>query len=71
MAEGALKRVHVHMIADDELMTNLGVASKMLPTPGVIFELRDAGRAAADDFLEQHRDKIGVASSVDLAEMYD
>jgi len=69
--EGALKRVLVHMIADDVLMTDLSVASKMLPTPGVIFELRDAGRAAADTFLTQHRDKIGVESSVDLTEMYD
>jgi NTE family protein len=71
VAPDALKRVHVHMIADDVLMTDLGVASKMLPTPGVIFELRDAGRTAADAFLDQHRDKIGVASSVDLAEMYE
>jgi len=71
VSEGALKRVLVHMIADDKLMTDLGVASKMLPTPGIIFELRDAGRAAADTFLSQHRDKIGVASSVDLTEMYD
>ena len=69
--EGAMKRVLVHMIADDTLMTELSVASKTIPVPGIIFELRDAGHAAADDFLTQHRDKIGVASSVDLAEMYD
>ncbi|NNL19324.1 MAG: patatin-like phospholipase family protein [Boseongicola sp.] len=68
--DGALKRVLIHMIADDTLMTELSVASKMLPTPGVIFELRNAGRTAADIFLNEHRDKIGVTSSVDLTEMY-
>lgn len=71
VAEGAMKRVLVHMIADDALMTELSVASKMIPTPSTIFALRDAGRAAAANFLEQHRDKIGIASSVDLADMYE
>jgi NTE family protein len=71
VGEGAMKRVLVHMIADDALMAELSVASKTIPVPGIIFELRDAGRSAADDFLTRHRDKIGVASSVDLAEMYE
>ena len=71
IAEGAMKRVLVHMIADDELMTELSVASKMIATPGIVLELRDAGRRAAGDFLTRHRDKIGVSSSVNLSEMYD
>ena len=71
VGEGAMKRGLVHMIADDALMAELSVASKTIPVPGIIFELRDAGRSAADDFLTRHRDKIGVASSVDLAEMYE
>ena len=69
--EGAMKRVLVHMIADDALMVDLSVASKTVPAAGIIIELRDAGRAAAETFLADHRDKIGVSSSVDLAEMYD
>lgn len=68
--EGAMKRVLVHMIADDDLMNELGTASKMVPTPGVILALKSAGRTAADKFLAQHRDRIGRDSSVDLDEMY-
>ncbi len=71
VADRAMKRVLVHMIADDALMTELSVASKMIAAPGIILELRAAGRQAAEDFLTQHRDKIGVSSSVDLAEMYE
>ena len=69
--DGAMKQVLVHMIADDELMTDLSVASKTVPTQGVIIELRDAGRVAADTFLKDHRDEIGVSSSANLAEMYE
>lgn len=69
--EGAMKNVLVHMIADDDLMTNLGIASKLVPNPGVILALKDAGRNAAETFLSDHGDKIGRASSVDLEAMYD
>jgi NTE family protein len=67
---GAMKKVLVHMIADDALMTKLGVASKMVPSPGVILALKEAGREAADGFLAMHGEKIGQSSSVDLAAMY-
>ena len=67
---GAMKDVKVHMIADDALMTELGVASKMVPSPAVILALKEAGRQAADSFLQQHRDKLGRESSVDPEEMY-
>ncbi|RZW04857.1 MAG: patatin-like phospholipase family protein [Rhodobacteraceae bacterium] len=69
--EGAMKNVLVHMVADDDLMNDLGVATKMVPNPGIIFALKEAGRTAADTFLAQHREKIGTHSSIDLAEMYD
>ena len=67
---GTMKDVKVHMIADDALMTELGVASKMVPSPAVILALKEAGRQAADSFLQQHRDKLGRESSVDPEEMY-
>ena len=68
--EGAMKRVNVHMIADDELMRGLSVASKLVPVPSVLYDLKDAGRAACDAFLAEHRAKIGRQSSVDLPAMY-
>ena len=70
VAEGAMKAVRVHMIADDALMTELSVASKLVPTASTIHALFDAGQAAAERFLESHGGKIGVASSLDLPEMY-
>ena len=70
MPEGAMKKVRVHMIADDDLMTTLSVATKLVPTPATLSALFDAGYAAAETFLAEHRAKIGKASSVDLPEMY-
>lgn len=68
---GTMKDVLVHMIADDELMTQLSVATKSIPTPYVLAELKAAGRTAADGFLERHFDDLGEQSSVDLRAMFD
>lgn len=68
--DGAMKKVHVHMISDDALMTELSVASKLVPTPQTLKALFDAGRSAADTFLENDADKIGRQSSIDLPAMY-
>ncbi|APE43340.1 patatin [Sulfitobacter alexandrii] len=68
--EGAMRRVRVHMVADDALMEKLSVATKLVPLPAVIATLYEAGQSAADRFLEMHKDKIGVESSVDLPEMF-
>ena len=71
LSSGTMKRVHMHMIADDVLMRELSVASKLVPTPYMLHRLRDAGRAAAERFLHDHRDDLNQRSSVDLAAMYD
>ncbi|MFO1173971.1 MAG: patatin-like phospholipase family protein [Paracoccaceae bacterium] len=70
MPAGAMKDVFVHMIADDRLMTSLGVDSKYLPTTGMLAELKAAGRKAAARFLREHGDKINRAGSVDLQATY-
>ena len=70
MEKGAMKRVLVHMIADDALMRQLSVASKLIPVPSVLQDLKDAGRDAAETFLTEHGKKIGRQSSVDLPAMY-
>jgi NTE family protein len=70
IAEGAMKRVRVHMIADDALMQELSVATKLVPTPPVLDRLKRAGRAAAENFLEAHHDDIGTRDSVDLKAMF-
>lgn len=75
LADGSIKRgtmkdVLVHMIADDALMNGLNVATKTIPTPIILGRLKDAGEAAADAFLAQHKQDIGKRSSVNLTEMF-
>ncbi|MEL6951891.1 MAG: patatin-like phospholipase family protein [Pseudomonadota bacterium] len=68
--KGAMKRINVHMIADDALMAQLSVATKTTPNPAVLHQLRVAGHDAADAFLNAHFETIGKASSVDLPAMF-
>ncbi len=49
-----MKQVLVHMIADDELMKDLSVATKLIATPYILSKLKEAGRAACDGFLAAH-----------------
>jgi NTE family protein len=64
------RRMNVHMIADDDLMEKLSVATKMVPNPAVIATLKKAGEDAVERFLTDHKSKIGQQSSVDLREMF-
>jgi len=68
--QGAMKDVLVHMIADDALMRQLSVATKMVANPVVIHQLFTAGKAAADGFLSAHGDDLGHRSTVDLQAMF-
>ncbi|MEM9754617.1 MAG: patatin-like phospholipase family protein [Pseudomonadota bacterium] len=68
--QGRMKTVRVHMVADDELMAQLSVATKTVATPQVMHQLRVAGQRAADDFLTTHFDDVGARSTVDLPAMF-
>lgn len=68
--EGAMKRLHVHMIADDRLMSELSVITKAVPNPYLLNRLKEAGRIAADRFLAAHWDDLGVGGSIDLDDMF-
>ena len=63
---GAMKDVLVHIVADDALMTSLTAATKLVPTLGLLWELKAAGRAAAEGFLDRHGGALNRESSVDL-----
>ncbi|AEI93805.1 MULTISPECIES: patatin-like phospholipase family protein [Roseobacter] len=64
------QRVLMHMIADDALMNELSVATKVIPTAYTLAKLKEAGQRAADDFLTAHRDDLNKRSSVDMVEMF-
>ncbi|WP_171124825.1 MULTISPECIES: patatin-like phospholipase family protein [unclassified Ruegeria] len=67
---GEMSRVLVHMIADDDLMNDLSVATKTVPNPVVLHKLKDAGRRAMDRFLAEHKSDLGTRSTVNLPEMF-
>ena len=68
--EGAMKNVLVHMIADDDLMRDLSVATKLLPNPYLLGRLKEAGRVAADTFLGNHFNDLNKVSTTNLEEMF-
>jgi len=70
LASNQMRNVRIHMIADDALMSQLSAVTKAVPNATIISRLKDAGRAAADKFLESDVDNIGKRSSVDLPEMF-
>ena len=65
---GSLKRMHVHLIEDEEVFQDLGWSSKLNTDEAFLKHLFDAGRVAADKWMEKNYDKIGKKSTVDLAE---
>jgi NTE family protein len=67
---GRMSKVNIHMIADDGLMNDLSVATKLVPNPFVLSELREAGYAAAHAFLNASFEDLGERSSVNLEAMF-
>jgi NTE family protein len=65
-----MKDILIHMISDDDLMNDLGAATKLVPSPYVMGKLKAAGRRAADAFLSAHADKLGREGTVNLPEMF-
>lgn len=60
------KRMFVHSIRDDAEMTQLGVATKLNPDWDFLCRLRDAGRKRASEWLDNHFESLGQASTLDL-----
>jgi NTE family protein len=70
ISSGRMSAVRLHMIADDVLMGKLSAATKTVPNPTVISQLKAAGNLAAEAFLREDIDNIGKRSSVDLRAMF-
>ena len=65
-----MKNVLVHMIMDDCLMTSLSAGSKLVPEPGLLGTMHEAGYRAADRFLEGDAENLGNRDSVDLPALF-
>ncbi|ATE61123.1 patatin-like phospholipase family protein [Thauera sinica] len=68
--ERRLKRVHFHLIAADELLSQLATETKLTTSLAFLEMLRERGRAHAADWLEAHRWEIGRRSSVDIGGVF-
>jgi NTE family protein len=63
---GRYEAVRVHLIRNDRFMEGLGFVSKQSTSWALLEALFRAGRHAAEAWLAQNRERIGVASSADL-----
>lgn len=70
LTAGVMKHNNVHSVSDDDLMNQLGLASKMTISRTLLLQLKDAGRASMEAFLARHRHHLGSRSSVDLRAMF-
>ena len=74
-AEGRLtgrgmKEPLLHLLSDDALMTSLGTRTKVMPAPGLLARMKEAGRGAAEAFIAGDAANIGQRDSVDLPKLY-
>ena len=65
-----LKKMLVHSIAADDVMSELGVASKLNGDWEFLTYLRDVGRERAGQWLEENYAKLNVESTVDIRDRY-
>ena len=64
--EGALwAGMRIHLVASDAL-ADLGYSSKLNAEWAFLTMLRDEGRGAAEDFLDEHGEAVGRRSSIDI-----
>ncbi len=68
--EGRYKRMMIHAIRNDDVMSRFGADSKLDPSWEFLTQLRDAGRAAADVWLKENFDHVGKRTTVDLTATY-
>lgn len=64
------KRMNIHMIEADDELKPLGASSKLNAERDFLEHLKGVGRAACAAWLEASFERIGVDSTIDLAETY-
>jgi NTE family protein len=68
--ERRLRRVRWHMIDGHDALSALPADSKVIAHPLSLTRLRDAGRARAMQWIEQHAEHLGRRDSVDLQRVF-
>jgi NTE family protein len=70
VVNGSLRRMRIHCVAADDVISQLSVASKLETDWDFLTSLRDTGRERAEHWLDAHFDCLGVQSTVDLEAVY-
>ncbi len=65
-----LKMIHIHSLRTDKALSDLSVSSKFLNDWDFLIMLRNRGRTAASQWLEENYHHVGVRNSVDLAKEF-
>lgn len=63
---GRYKDLRLHMVADDEGLAPLGANSKFDTDRAFLERLFEMGRGAADRWLADHKDDIGMRATIDV-----
>ncbi|MGI6856466.1 patatin-like phospholipase family protein [Mesorhizobium sp. 1B3] len=66
---GEYRDIRMHRIDADEAFRDLSASSKLNAEWAFLEYLRDLGRSAASDWLEEHFDKVGCEPTLDLSDM--
>jgi NTE family protein len=70
VVNGSLRRMRIHCVAADDVISQLSVASKLETDWEFLANLRDTGRERAEQWLDAHFNRLGVESTVDLDAVY-
>jgi NTE family protein len=70
VVDGSLRRMRIHTIAADDVISKLSIASKLDADWEFLTSLRDTGRERAERWLDAHFERIGIESTVDLQAVY-
>ena len=65
------RRVLVHLIEDENTLSALGASSKLNAEEAFFSMLFEKGRTAANDWLSNHFEDVGVRSSFAIADMFE
>lgn len=68
--DGKSRKLNIHHINPEELMAGMSVSSKLNADWKFLLRLRSYGRQAAEDWLKENYDKIGVTSTCSLKETF-
>ena len=68
--ERRLRRVHFHAISAGDVLENLPIDSKLAVNLPFFERLKSEGQQMAKEWLNEHFDKVGKESSLNLAELY-